>query len=177
MKLFASTAFFLLLLTGCSDKKNIDLYYDGIFKLSFAHDFLSGATIFSASQGGLSIKTDSGAMVLGQIISSILDDFPGEFDFRKYPKYALKIEPLTNLNNDLAERFEGISYALNHSYDLKNSEMWETEGTTTYSLCSNTECVAYIVKNTIGDRIFSIYTTDIGKTMFKRILRQNLYVE
>ena len=169
---------FLFLLSGCSNQKTIDFYY-GQFKLFFTPGFLAGATIFSADIDDLTIKTASGSVISGQILSNRLEGLPSEFDFRQYPKYILRIEPLTDLADGLAQTFVNTSGLLDDEYGLKNLEIWQSKDVIIYSLCSNknTGCWAFIVKDTVKDHIFSVHTTDIHQMEFKKILTDNLHVD
>lgn len=133
---------------------------------------LAGGVVFSSDE--LSLKTRDGHLLSGRVISSATEGLSDDFVMPDYPKFVFGIEPLDSLEPDVARLFENSADEIQHTYaDGEVNE--ETVGDfTTYTICSETGCLAYITKAGFNDHILTVHGSGIGREEFATLINGGL---
>lgn len=174
MKIFFSIILAFLLI-GCSAHRATTLSYSSDFKLTLPNSFFAGATVFSSDE--LSVKTDKGILFSGKIISNESDSIPENLDIRDYPKYILKIKPLSDENDAYSKIFNNSSSEIDHVFGLENTVITKKGNWIIYSLCKDNKCLAYIVKNIFQGHILTVNGLGINSTEFIKLINGALHVK
>jgi len=174
-----TTIIFLFLLTGCSSANaaNTTIFFSGDFKLILPSTMFADATIFTANPRSISLKIGGDAFFSGQVVDNDFEKLPSDFDIREYPKHILNIDTEDKLSLDQEDSFERSWKALDSQYGLENLSIKKIGDVTIYSLCSNVDCLAFIVKDSLKDHILSVYSGGIKATEFKKLVEEYLHVE
>lgn len=96
--------------------------------------------MFAADE--LSVKTASGQLFSGKVLSAEFEQLPVDFDMQLYPQYVLKIKAVSGLSTLNAQLFSNTADEINHSLDLSNVSTEQLQGATLYSLCKAQRCLA-----------------------------------
>lgn len=173
------TLVFLFLLAGHSsvNAANTTLFFSGDFKLILPSAMFANATVLTAGPRSITLSVGEEGYLAGQVIDNAFEKLPDSFDIREYPKHILNIDTEDKLSPDQADIFERSWKTLDYQYGLKNLSVKKIGNVTIYSLCSNVDCLAFIVKNSLKDHILSVYSGGIKATKFKKIVEEYLHVE
>ena len=155
-------------LSACTSKQTTVISYSGAFELTLPTSIFSDATIFSADE--LSLKTSDKKLISGLIINPELESLPKDFVLADYPQYILNLKPIKTLSNDLAEKFTNSAEEVNAIYGLDNVVIKKTDDVTTYSLCKENRCLAYVIKSEIKDHLLSLHTQNVSQEEFNKLL-------
>lgn len=172
MKIFIIIAFLLM---GCSANRNTTLSYSSDFKLTLPNSYFTGATVFYSDE--LSVKTDKGILFSGKIISNKSESIPESLDIRDYPKYILKIKPLSDEGGAYSKIFNNSSSEIDYVYGLENTLITNKGDFIIYSLCKDNKCLAYIVKNIFKDHILSVNGVGLNSAEFLNLINRAIYVK
>lgn len=173
------TLIFLFLLAGHSsvNAANTTIFFSSNFKLILPSTMFADATIFTAEPRSVSLKIGEDAFFSGQVIDNDFEKLPSNFDIREYPKHTLNIDTEDKLSPDQEDLFERSWKTLDYQYGLENLSVKKIDDVTIYSLCSNVDCLAFIVKDSLKDHILSMYSGGIKATKFKKLVEEYLHVE
>jgi len=174
-----STIIFLCLLAASSsiNAATTTLFFSGDFKLMLPSTMFADATVLTAGPRSISLSVGQGGYLGGQIIDGATEKLPEEFDIREYPKYLFKTGAKGNLKKELADSLNESSKGLDYQYGFENLSINKIDGATIYSVCSSTECLAFVVKDFLEDHIFSVYSSGIKATELQKILEESLHVD
>lgn len=154
-------------ISSCSSNEVITMSYSVVFKLRLPASYFSEGTIFYSDE--LALKTSSDKLISGMVISNETEGLPAEFDIRDYPPYILGIKE-AGFSPSVNESFEKSSRQLDSLYGLSNLTVEGIEGNTFYTLCKGDSCLAYIVKNSFVEHIFTVSAIGYEYESFNRLL-------
>jgi hypothetical protein len=99
-------------------------------------------------------------------ISYLSDNLSPTFDMRQYPEILLGISDTELKDAELNRLFTNSRNELAYVYDMNTLKVQDKDGVVYYSICKDLSCLAYIVKKSITDHIFTIHTTGYDRKRF-----------
>lgn len=161
-------------IASCTENTVVTLSYSGIFKISLPSEQLAGGTIFYSDE--LSVKSDEGKLLSGKVISVESEGLPEEFDIRQYPEYLLGIKIMDNENSELSKLFRNSREEINAVYGVESLKVDRNTAHTTFNVCKSDACLAFVVKNSFKDHIFTVHADGYNQSEFIEILKGVVYV-
>lgn len=166
---FACTA---LLIQGCATDDYVTLSYSSEFSLALPSADLSGSTIFSSEE--LSLKTDEGHLLSGQVISNESESLSDDVAMAQYPQFLFGLEPLESLDSGDAALLRNSASEIRHTYG-SSTPTQDTVGLyTIHTLCSSDACLAYVVKQGFDDHILMVHGLDVTREDFTSLINGGL---
>tara|TARA_R110002126_G_scaffold43475_7_gene124531 strand:- start:844 stop:1389 length:546 start_codon:yes stop_codon:yes gene_type:complete len=162
-------------LTACAAEVKTTLSFSADYKIAVSQSFLAEATVFATDE--LAVKSASGQMFAGKVLSADSEQLPADFDFTLYPDYLLKLKPVAGLNSELSTIFENSAAEIEYSYGLANIKVEQQQGWTLYSLCKDLRCLAFVVKDHNAEYILSVHAQGMSRADFTGLIKGGLYVE
>jgi hypothetical protein len=159
-------------LTACAAQATTTLSFGADFKIALPPSVFVGATVFAADE--LSVKTASGQLFSGKVLSAESEQLPTDFDMQLYPQYVLKIKTVSGLSTQNAQLFSNTADEINYSFDLADVSTEQLQGWTLYSLCKAQRCLAYAVKHHTTEYILTVHANGISKTEFTDLVKAGL---
>ena len=160
--------FLVYLLIGCSNQSFTVISYSGEFELKLPTNIFNGATVFSTDE--LSLKTSSGKLISGLVITGELESLPEDFNMHDYPEYIFNRKPTYSLSTEIAQKFLASTDEIKYSYGLDNLEMQSNNELKIYKLCKKDRCLAYIVKTHVKDHILSLHAEGMKNDEFNKLI-------
>ncbi|MGP9799590.1 hypothetical protein [Rheinheimera sp. NSM] len=159
-------------LAACAAQATTTLSFSADFKIALPPSVFAGATVFAAD--GLSVKTASGQLFSGKVLSAESEQLPADFDMQLYPQYVLKLKAVSGLNAQNALLFSNTAEEINYSFDLSDVSTEQLQGWTLYSLCKTQRCLAYVVKYKASEYILTVHANGMSKTEFTGLVKAGL---
>jgi hypothetical protein len=175
MKIILSVISLLIFLPSCTTSTLTAFSFGSVFKLSVPADKLQGSTVFYSDE--LSIKLNNGKLISGMVISNESENLPSEFDIRKYPDYIFGVRKIKDQNTELYRLFLNSKNEIAHTYDLNDLQIQDIDGVRFYSSCRELMCLAFIVKNSFKNHIFTVHSNGYDRSAFNRILQGEVNVK
>lgn len=159
-------------LIACTTQADTTLSFGADFKIVLPSPVFAGATVFAADE--LSVKTASGQLFSGKVLSAESEQLPADFDMQLYPQYVLKIKTVSGLSAQNAQLFSNTADEINYSFDLSNVSTEELQGAMLYSLCKAQRCLAYVVKHHSTEYILTVHASGMSKAEFTGLVKAGL---
>jgi len=157
-----------MLLSACVGNSYTTLSYSEAFGLHLPTNELLQSTVFTTEQLGVALP--EGKVISGFIINNSKLSLPNDFNIQTYPEYIVDLKPIDELPADAQEIFINTKTDIDFIYGLGNLDVSEQNGRTIYSLCTDSYCMAYVVKPEILDHILAIQSRGITIEEFKKLL-------
>ncbi|GAB2916995.1 hypothetical protein [Rheinheimera gaetbuli] len=162
-------------LTACAAQATTTLSFSADFKIALPSSVFAGATVFVADE--LSVKTASGQLFSGKVLSAESEQLPAGFDMQLYPQYVLKLKAVSGLSSQNTQLFSNTADEINYSFNLSDVSTEQLQGWTLYSLCKAQRCLAYVVKHKASEYILTVHANGMSKMEFTGLVKGGLYVE
>jgi hypothetical protein len=156
-------------------KSPATLSYSAVFNVTIRSGELPGSTIFYSEE--LSIKSTSGKLISGKIISCESENLPVDFDIRNYPGYIFGLVEAENISPDLVRLFKNTRNEIDYVYGVDNLSVKRNKGVSYYSLCNDLMCLAYIVKESYKDHIFTLNVNGFDADNFNEFIQGEINVK
>lgn len=160
------------ILVACGAQADTTLSFGADFKIALPQPVFAGATVFAADE--LAVKTASGQLFSGKVLSAETEQLPADFDMQLYPQYVLKIKTISGLSTQHAQLFNNTADEINYSFDLSDVSTEQLQGWTLYSVCKAQRCLAYVVKHNVSEYILTVHANDISKAEFTGLVKAGL---
>ena len=160
------------ILVACSTQADTTLSFSADFKIDLPPSVIAGATVFAADE--LSVKTASGQLFSGKVLSAKTEQLPADFDMHLYPQYVLKLKAVSHLSPHNTQLFSNTADEINYSFDLSDISIEQLQGWTLYSVCKAKRCLAYVVKHNVSEYILTVHANGISKAEFTGLVKEGL---
>ncbi|MEH8018404.1 hypothetical protein MN202_14275 [Rheinheimera muenzenbergensis] len=161
------------ILVACSTQADTTLSFSADFKIDLPPSVIAGATVFAADE--LSVKTASGQLFSGKVLSAESEQLPADVDMRLYPQYVLKLKAVSGLSPQNTQLFSHTADEISDSFDLSDVSTEQLQGWTLYSLCKAQRCLAYVVKHNVSEYILTVHANGMSKTEFTGLVKAGLH--
>lgn len=170
MRTIISYSFLAIMLAACSIPSALTLSYSGIFKARIFSNLTHDSTIFHSED--LSLKTRNGKSISGRVLPAESEGLPSGFDIREHPGYLFNTNRTNteNLNNKLLSAQAETDYL----YNIKNAAVFTTRKLTSYIACKASKCIAFTVKPTFNDYIFTLHSGNYTKMEFTTLIKEHI---
>ncbi|SNY46043.1 hypothetical protein SAMN06297280_1025 [Arsukibacterium tuosuense] len=162
-------------LPACTAEAKTTLSFSADYKIAIPQSFLADATVFATDE--LAVKSASGQLFAGKVLSADSEQLPADFDFSLYPDYLLKLKAVAGLSSELRAVFENSAAEIDYSYGLANIEVEQQEGWKLFSLCKEQRCLAYVMKDDNVEYILSVHAQGMSRADFTGLIKGGLHVE
>ncbi|MAK90828.1 MAG: hypothetical protein CMI08_05015 [Oceanospirillaceae bacterium] len=157
------------MLAGCSESPSDSYLNTPGFNIRIPHDVASGGHFFAAGDLSVAVKSPSGGVLMAMSVSRLLENLDSDFILADYPRYALGLKQTDNLKDADRLRFDQSRSVYEATYDLSHVRQQSSPGKESYSVCNETECLAFIVKDDVAEHILMLSSTNIRQESFSRI--------